>query len=168
MTLVYAAWLSRFTFCVCASSSESYMHSSRWKLGTSSLGATRKGVILSKGWERGKINSFWLDGQANDVFLSKEGTQGGPACCQHLLIPNADSESWFTGTQGMSQDLSFSFVRWKRRSEMNFKMRFQQSLSLHELWINLSQMTVNWDKKNSIRHKSPLSNSEKWLCFDYL
>lgn len=59
-------------------------------------------------------NRSRLDRPANSVFFSKEGTQGGPECCQHLWTPKADFQSCFSGLQGMSQDLNFSFLTWKK------------------------------------------------------
>lgn len=76
----------------------------------------RREWILYKDWERGKINSFWLDRRANDVFFSKEWTQGGPACCQHLWTSKTDFQPRFSEKQGTLQDLNLNFIRWKRRS----------------------------------------------------
>lgn len=89
------------------------------------------------------------------VFLSKEGSQGGPACCQHLWTSKADYQSCFTGIQGMSQDLNFSFLGWKMRS---FKMRLWQFLGFYEFWIISArwQWTEVLPYKTFLKHKAPL------------
>lgn len=115
MTVVCAVWLSHIlSLCVCLFVwiLHTYLSLRTWHRFFGSYFGREWNS--SKEWERGKINSFWLDRQANDVFLSKEGTQGGPACCQHLWTSKDDFQSCFTGTQGMSQDLNFSFLWWKR------------------------------------------------------
>lgn len=120
MTIVCAVWLFHILSpCVCIFvwilRTYSSLRTWHWFFG-SYFG---REWISSKEWEKGKINSFWLDRRANDVFVSKERTQGGPACCQHLWTSKADFQSCFTETQGMSQGLNFRFLGWRRRSFQN-------------------------------------------------
>jgi len=81
---------------------------------------------------------------------ASDGAVGVPVHLRELdqmAIPSNSNNSMILFYDSVTQDLSFSFFRGKRRLEITFYNEFSVVLELQ--WtLNFSQMTVNWDTKD--------------------